>query len=143
MSYKPVYICSRRKTVDEFNQSAIEEYSKGNPTTTYQAKYDGPLTTELPCSKTLTFGVGVRVMTICNEKNYKNGMLGTVKSLSDDKVVVKFDNGKTVTIKRKTFELEKVLALFHDLCKHGKWHKIQNGNRAGKSQDGLPPIIAY
>ena len=34
-------------------------------------------------------------------------------------------------------------ALFHDLCKHGKWHKIQNGNRAGKSQDGLPPIIAY
>ena len=47
MSYKPVYICSRRKTVDEFNQSAIEEYSKGNPTTTYQAKYDGPLTTEL------------------------------------------------------------------------------------------------
>ena len=106
MSYKPVYICSRRKTVDEFNQAAIEEYSKGNPTTTYQAKYDGPLPTELPCSKTLTLGVGVRVMTICNDKNYKNGMLGTVKSLSDDKVVVKFDNSKTVTIKRKTFELE-------------------------------------
>ena len=35
------------------------------------------------------------------------------------------------------------LALFHDLCKHGKWHKIQNGNRAGKSRIGLPPIIAY
>lgn len=34
-------------------------------------------------------------------------------------------------------------ALFHDLCKHGKWHKIQNGARAGKSQDGLPPVIAY
>ena len=106
MSSKPVYICSRRKTVDEFNQSAIEEYSKGNPTTIYQAKYDGPLPTELPCSKTLTLGVGVRVMTICNDKNYKNGMLGTVKSLSDDKIVVKFDNGKTATIKRKTFELE-------------------------------------
>ena len=28
-------------------------------------------------------------------------------------------------------------ALFHDLCKHGKWHKIQNGNRAGKSRSGL------
>ena len=106
MSYKPVYICSRRKTVDDFNNSAIEEYSKDHPTTTYQAKYDGPLPTELPCSKTLTLGVGVRVMTICNDKNYKNGMLGTVKSLSDDKIVVKFDNGKTVTIKRKTFELE-------------------------------------
>lgn len=34
-------------------------------------------------------------------------------------------------------------ALFHDLCKHGKWHKIQNGDRAGKSRIGLPPIIAY
>ena len=34
-------------------------------------------------------------------------------------------------------------ALFHDLCKHGKWHKIQNSDRAGKSQDGLPPVIAY
>ena len=106
ISNKPVYICSRRKTVDEFNQSAIEEYSKENPTTIYQAKYVGPLPAELPCSKTLTLGVGVRVMTICNEKHYKNGMLGTVKILANDKVVVKFDNGKTVTIKRKTFELE-------------------------------------
>ena len=103
---KPIYICSRRKTVDDFNTSAIEEYSKDHPTTTYQAVYDGPLVAEAPCPKTLTLGVGVRVMTICNEKNYKNGMLGTVKSLSDDKVIVKFDNGKTVTIKRKTFELE-------------------------------------
>lgn len=106
MSNKPVYICSRRKTVDEFNQSAIEEYSKGNLTTTYQAKYGGPLPAELPCSKTLTLGVGVRVMTICNDKKFKNGMLGTVNNLADDKVVVKFDNGKTVTIKRKLFELE-------------------------------------
>ena len=39
--------------------------------------------------------------------------------------------------------LKEALALFHDLCKHGKWHKIQNGDRAGKSQDGLPPVIAY
>ena len=106
MSYKPVYICSRRKTVDEFNQSAIEEYSNGNSTTIYQAKHDGPLPAELPCSKSLTLGVGVRVMTICNDKKFKNGMLGTIKSLFDDKIVVKFDNGKTVTIKRKNFELE-------------------------------------
>ena len=39
--------------------------------------------------------------------------------------------------------LKKWGALFHDLCKHGKWHKIQNGDRAGKSQNDLPPIIAY
>ena len=105
-SNKPIYICSRRKTVDDFNNSAIEEYSKDHPITTYQAVFDGPLVAEAPCPKTLTLGVGVRVMTICNEKHYKNGMLGTVKNLDDDKVVVKFDNGKTATIKRKTFELE-------------------------------------
>ena len=34
-------------------------------------------------------------------------------------------------------------ALFYDLCKHRKWHKIQNRNRAGKAQGGLLPIIAY
>lgn len=106
MSNKPIYICSRRKTVDDFNNSAIEEYSKDHPTTTYQAECDGPLVSEPPCPKTLTLGVGVRVMTICNEKHYKNGMLGTVKNLDNDKVVIKFDNGKTATVKRKTFELE-------------------------------------
>ena len=47
------------------------------------------------------------------EKHYKNGMLGTVKSLSDDKIVVKFDNGKTATIKRKTFELENGTSYIH------------------------------
>ena len=39
--------------------------------------------------------------------------------------------------------LTKNVALFYDLCKHRKWHKIQNGNRAGKAQGGLLPIIAY
>ena len=33
--------------------------------------------------------------------------------------------------------------LFHLLCKRENWHKIQNGNRAGKSPGGLPTIIAY
>lgn len=50
------------------------------------------------------------------------------KSLKDFKAMFKQDNYE---------------ALFHILCKHGKWHKIQNGNRAGKSRGGLPPIIAY
>ena len=36
-----------------------------------------------------------------------------------------------------------IKALFYDLCKHRKWHKIQNRNRAGKAQGGLLPIIAY
>lgn len=45
-------------------------------------------------------------MTICNNKNHKNGMVGTVKSLNDTKVVIRFDNGKTATVKRQTFTLE-------------------------------------
>ena len=58
-------------------------------------------------------------------------------------------NGKNfvTTNFQKVFEMidyfPRLLALFYDLCKHGKWHKIQNGNRAGKAQGGLLPIIAY
>ena len=46
-------------------------------------------------------------------------------------------------IKVDGIKIEPLWALFYDLCKHGKWHKIQNGNRAGKSQGCLLPIIAY
>ena len=50
---------------------------------------------------------------------------------------------KPVRIELYSDELGYLETLFHDLCKHGKWHKIQNGDRAGKSRIGLPPIIAY
>lgn len=103
---KPIYICSRCKTVDEFNQSALDEFKQDNITTTYKAKYTGKLTADLPCPKELEIGVGVRVMTICNDTKYKNGNIGTVKAFTDDGITVKFDNDKTATVKRKSFELE-------------------------------------
>ena len=105
-SANPIYICSRRKTADEFNRSAIEEYKKGHTLFNYKAIYDGSLPETLPCPELLSIGVGVRVMTICNNKIFKNGMVGTVKSLDDTKVVIRFDNGKTATLKRQTFILE-------------------------------------
>lgn len=106
MSTKPVYICSKRKTVEEFNRSAIEEFGEGHHLTTFQAEHSGPLSDELPCPEELTVGIGVRVLCCCNDKHYKNGMVGTVKSLDYDKIVVAFDNGKSATIRRKTFVLE-------------------------------------
>ena len=106
MSAKPVYICSKRKTVEDFNRSAIEEFGDGHHLITYQAEYNGPLSEEPPCPEKLTVGIGVRVLCCCNDKNYKNGMIGTVKSLDNDKIVVAFDNGKSATIRRKTFILE-------------------------------------
>ena len=56
-----------------------------------------------------------------------------------------YASGNNVAYKFETVDLFEGVnsALFHILCKHGKWHKIQNGNRAGKSQGGLPPVIAY
>lgn len=106
MSTKPVYICSKRKTVEDFNRSALEEFGEGHHLTTYQAEHNGPLSEELPCPEKLTVGIGVRVLCCCNEKNYKNGMIGTVKSLDNDKIVVAFDNGKSATIRSKNFILE-------------------------------------
>lgn len=106
MSAKPVYICSKRKTVEDFNRSALEEYGEENYLTTYQAEHNDPLSEEPPCPEKLTVGIGVRVLCTCNDKHYKNGMIGTVKSLDDDKIIVAFDNGKSATIRRKTFILE-------------------------------------
>ena len=106
MPAKPVYICSKRKTVEDFNCSALEEFGKENPLTTYKAEYNGPLSEELPCPEKLTVGIGVRVICACNDMHYKNGMIGTVKSLDDDKIIVDFDKGKSATIRRKNFILE-------------------------------------
>ena len=73
---------------------------------TYLAEYNGKLSEDLPCPEKLTVGIGVRVLCTCNDKHYKNGMIGTVKSFDEDKIIVAFDNGKSATIRRKTFILE-------------------------------------
>ena len=99
-------VCSKRKTVDDFNNSALEEFSERHHLTIYQSEHNGPLSEELPCPEKLTVGIGVRVLCTCNDKHYKNGMIGTVKSFDVDKIIVTFDNGKSATIRRKTFLLE-------------------------------------
>ena len=100
---KPIYICSTRKCVDEFNNTALSDFEYLH---TYNAAYEGLLPTELPCPEIIKLAVGARVMTISNSKNYKNGNIGTVKALSEDRVIVKLDNGKTITVRQKTFELD-------------------------------------
>ena len=102
----PICICTTRKRVDEWNAQALAEHSQGHKHIMFTAEYDGVLTEDLPCAIKLTVGIGVRVMTVVNDKYYKNGNIGTVKSISDNKVTVKLDNGKTVTVRQKVFELE-------------------------------------
>ena len=65
--------------------------------------------------------------------------IGVLSHTESDKLLSFFNHLK----KRFNSDFFEVSALFYDLCKHGKWHKIQNGNRAGKSQGCLLPIIAY
>lgn len=104
----PVCICTTRKRVDEWNAQTLAEHSQEHEHITFTAEYDGVLTEDLPCPVNLTIGVGVRVMTVVNDKYYKNGNIGTVKSISESesKITVKLDNGKTVTVRPKVFELE-------------------------------------
>ena len=106
MPQKPIYICSKNKTVEGFNNTALELYGKDNVLKTYVASYDGDINLDLPCPETLKIGIGVRIMTICNQRYFKNGMIGTVTKCDDERIVVKFDNGKTATIKRVAFTLE-------------------------------------
>lgn len=102
----PIYICAKRNTVEEFNHSALNEFMQEHLTKIYKAKTSGVVTAELPCPAELELGVGVRVMSVCNSSKYKNGNIGTVKEILDDAVVVKFDNGRNVTVKPIKFELD-------------------------------------
>ncbi len=100
----PVYLCTTKKRVEEFNNKALAECETFLKT--YTADFDGSLPKDLPVPVELRLGVGVRVMTVVNSTKYKNGNVGTVKAVTDDSVLVRFDSGKTATVKRHTFELD-------------------------------------
>lgn len=102
---KPVFLCTTRKRVEEYNNQALSHFDESE-LKTYCAEANGTLTYDLPCPVKLTVGIGVRIMTVCNSSKYKNGNLGTVKVISDDSITVRLDNGKTVSVKQKAFELD-------------------------------------
>jgi len=89
-----VTLCGRKTRVDAINRKESAKISR--PAKEYYAIIDG----NFPQNKKMTedcleLKEGMRVMTICNDKDkqYRNGSLGTIEELYEDSVVVRIDGG--------------------------------------------------
>ena len=102
---RAVYICPKNADVEKYNQEALEDF-KDKAKTVFEARA-GRLSpnTELPCPKRLQLAEGMRVMTIANDRLYKNGSIGTILKVNAHSIRVLFDNCKIATVRRKKFTL--------------------------------------
>lgn len=102
-----VFLCGTNKMVKAKNEL---EYNKiDNPEFIYEAKIEGELNeSDKAVDDELKLKVGTRVMTMVNdiEERYMNGSLGTILELNDNIIVVKMDNGETVSIHRYKWVIE-------------------------------------
>lgn len=101
-----IYICPTNKWVDQFNTKALELFAS-DTIKTYSATVTGSRPTEdLPCPERLRLAVGMRVMTVCNADQYKNGSMGEIIKTNDKSIRIRFDNGITTTVAAKKFMLQ-------------------------------------
>ena len=76
---RAVYICPKNEDVEKYNREALVRF-EDEKITVFQASTPAELdpNTELPCPKVLCLAEGMRIMTIVNDRQYKNGSLGTI-----------------------------------------------------------------
>ena len=92
-----ITIVPTNEQVQKYNEMAIQDrwYYSFQP---YQAEYDGPLTLDLPAPETIMLSPNCRIMILKNEKAYKNGQLGTVLEILDDKLKVRLDDNPNAVV---------------------------------------------
>lgn len=102
---RAVYICPKNEDVEKYNRFALEQFEEYE-ITVFKAKHNElALNTELPCPKVLHLAEGMRIMTIANDHQYKNGSLGTILEVNRNSIRVLFDNCTVATVRRKKFTL--------------------------------------
>lgn len=102
---RAVYICPRNEDVEKYNREALERF-EGQKITEFSARSGGLApSSELPCPKVLQLAEGMRIMTIVNDRKYKNGSIGTILEVKENSIRVQFDNRRKATIRRKRFTL--------------------------------------
>ena len=102
---RAVYICPRNEDVEKYNAFALEDFEDYEITIFKASHKELAPNTELPCPKVLRLAEGMRIMTIANDRQYKNGNLGTILKVSRNSIRVLFDNCTVATVRRKTFTL--------------------------------------
>lgn len=106
--YSPnaICICAKNKDVDAYNQMQLDRHIT-KKSFTYVAIENGVNEAdELPCPREITICEDARVMFICNDKEYKNGNLGSVLFVNEDVITVAVDGGDIIGVKRKKFHLD-------------------------------------
>jgi ATP-dependent exoDNAse (exonuclease V) alpha subunit len=91
--------------VEKYNHWALDRFEEWEITAFKAIHKELPPNTELPCPKVLRLAEGMRIMTIVNDRQYKNGSLGTILKVSRNSIRVLFDNCTVATVRRKKFTL--------------------------------------
>lgn len=98
-----IYICATNDRVDYYNQKAMNQFGWWEKEI-FEATIKGEIPEdELPCPEVLTLAEGMKVMTICNTKTYKNGSRGTITKINEKSIQIKLDGGGCVTVGKKKF----------------------------------------
>lgn len=102
-----IVLCSTNRKVAEKNEEELEKIP-GNAKQ-YIAEIEGEFKpSDCLADQKLRLKKGARVMALVNETGlYQNGSLGTVQSLSNKAVIVKFDNGMVCEVKKHKWEAVK------------------------------------
>lgn len=96
-----IHICSLRRDADKINSQMI-----GNPTHLFPATFKNDFNPKnAPCDANLMLRVGARVMTLVNDvkQGFYNGSMGTVSSITTDKIGVTLDDGHEAIIEPYTW----------------------------------------
>ncbi len=117
---RAVYICPKNEDVEKYNKEALEQFNGEKITVFKASSRELAPNTELPCPEVLHLAEGMRIMTIVNDRKYKNGSVGTILRVNPNSIQVLFDNCTVATVRRKRFALSD-----------------------GSSYEQLPVVLAY
>lgn len=117
---RAVYICPKNEDVEKYNKKALEQFDGKEITLFKASSQELDPNTELPCPMVLQLAEGMRIMTIMNDRKYKNGSIGTILQVNSSSIRVLFDDCTVATVRRKKFTLSN-----------------------GSSYEQLPVVLAY
>lgn len=102
-----ITIVPTNELVQQYNEAKIHEFWYYD-FREYTASNNGPLTSDLPAPEELMLAEYCRIMVLRNEKQYKNGQLGTVIEIHENCLKVKLDDNpdKTIQIKKAKWILD-------------------------------------
>lgn len=142
-TFDRITLCGTNKNANEINGIMLSR----NPNKNYSFDWDFEINNSainivnleknMPCPSRITLCVGARVICIVNCPSAVNGQMGTIESIGEDHVIVRWDNGETNKVEAYEWKVNRQVAV-----------KDEKGNVSLKiepifSVSQLPLKIAY